>query len=46
MQLGYRLHRKWGLTLGYRYVERMVDVKELYNNVDRSQTALGVRYMW
>ncbi len=46
MQLGYRLHRKWALTLGYRYVERKVDVTELYNNVDRSQTALGVQYMW
>ncbi len=46
VQLGYRLHRKWALSLGYRYLERKVDVTELYNNVDRSQTALGVRYMW
>ena len=45
-QVGYRLHSKWAMTLGYRRVERKVNVEELYNKVSRNQIALGVVYMW
>ncbi|MCP4897813.1 MAG: phosphatase PAP2 family protein [bacterium] len=45
-QLVFRLSPKWALSLGYRRVERRIDVSELYNQVDRNQTALGVWYIW
>lgn len=45
-QIGYRLHSKWALSLGYRRVERRIDTSELFTDVDRNQVALGVFYLW
>ena len=46
IQLGYQIHRSWGLSLGYRRVDRMIDTEDLYNEADRNQIALGIWYMW
>ena len=45
-QVGFRLHPKWTLSLGYRLVERSVKEQKLYTNMDRNQIALGVFYGW
>jgi hypothetical protein len=45
-QLGFRVHPKWTLSLGYRLVERSIKENKLYTNMDRNQIALGVFYWW
>ena len=45
-QLGFRVHPKWTLSLGYRLVERSIKENKLYTNMDRNQIALGVFYGW
>ena len=45
-QLARRLGPSWALSLGYRHVDREVDVSELYNRQERDQLALGVWYFW
>jgi len=46
VQVGYRLHPHWLLSLGYRRVERKIDTEELFSDMDRNQIALGVGYGW
>lgn len=46
VQLGYRIHPKWALSLGYRRVERTIEQTKLYTNVDRNHLTLGVFYAW
>jgi hypothetical protein len=45
-QVVYRIDSSWALSLGYRFVDREVDIDELFNDVHRKQIALGVWYSW
>jgi hypothetical protein len=45
-QVGYSVTPQWSLSLGYRWVDRRVDLDELYSDTIREQIALGITYMW
>jgi len=45
-QVAYRIDKSWALSIGYRSVDRKIDVDELFNDVRRSQIALGIWYLW
>ena len=45
-QVAFRIDDSWALSLGYRFVDREIDIDELFNDVDRNQVALGVWYLW
>jgi membrane-associated phospholipid phosphatase len=45
-QLAFRIDESWALSLGYRRVDRKIEVDELFNDIHRSQIALGVQYLW
>jgi len=45
-QLAYRIDKSWALSVGYRRVDRRIDVDELFNDVRRNQVALGIWYLW
>ena len=45
-QVAYRIDASWALSLGYRNVNREIDVDELFSDVNRDQIALGVWYIW
>ncbi len=45
-QVAFRIDDSWALSLGYRYVDREIDIDELFNDVNRNQVALGIWYLW
>jgi len=45
-QVAYRIDASWALSLGYRFVDREIDVDDIFSDVKRNQVALGVWYLW
>jgi len=45
-QVAFRIDKSWALSVGYRRVDRKIDVDELFNDVRRNQIALGIWYFW
>lgn len=45
-QLAFRIDDSWALSLGYRYVDRQIDVDDLFSDLTRNQIAIGVWYLW
>jgi hypothetical protein len=45
-QVGYSVTPNWLVSAGYRWVDRRVELDELYSDTIREQVALGITYMW
>ena len=44
--LRFQLSKQWNLNVGYRYINRIIDTDELFNDVEQNRATLTIGYAW